>query len=215
MPHSVLRSVSTGRAAPAAWAGRLRRTAIDKRPAAGPVAVRTLGLDGDEQADLRNHGGPDQAVYAFAREDLDTWEERLGRPLRDGGFGENLTTAGADLAGVLIGERWRVGTAVLEATVPRTPCGTFQAWMAEQGWVRRFTDDARTGVYWRVLQEGAVTAGDRVEVLHRPDHGITVMAGFRARYDRDLATLRRITAIPGRSDKWREVEERVAAQVGR
>jgi MOSC domain-containing protein YiiM len=140
-------SVNVGRAVDAEWAGDLKRTAIDKRPVDGRVAVRETGLSGDEQADVANHGHPDQAVYAYAREDYDWWQQAMGRDLRDGQFGENLTTAGADLGKVLIGERWRVGTAVLEATAPRIPCVVFRNWLDEQGWVRRFTEAGRTGAY--------------------------------------------------------------------
>ncbi|TQN31058.1 MOSC domain-containing protein YiiM [Haloactinospora alba] len=210
-PPSVVRSVNVGRVAEAAWAGRLKRTAIDKTPVTGRVGVYEEGVAGDSQADLEHHGGRDQAVYAYPREGLDRWEERLGRRLGDGAFGENLTTAGLDVNAALIGERWRVGTVLLEATLPRTPCGVFQAWLAEAGWTKRFTEEGRTGVYLRVLEEGSLAAGDGVTVVHRPAHGITVMAAFRAYYERDLDLLRRVLRIPGRSPSW----ERTAAQLER
>ncbi|GAA1751341.1 MOSC domain-containing protein [Streptomonospora arabica] len=200
----IVASVNTGTAVSADWAGRLKRTAIDKRPVSGPVAVHTLGVADDQQADRDNHGGPDKAVYAYSREDLDLWQERLGRPLRDGVFGENLTTRGIDLGTALIGERWRVGTVLLEAALPRTPCGVFRSWMAETGWVKRFTAEGRTGVYLRVLAEGELAAGDGITVVHRPDHGIGVAAAFRARYERDPELLRRVLALPGRSAVWEE-----------
>src|SRR5690242_4063395 len=133
-------SVNVGRAVDAEWAGNLRRTAIDKRKIDGRVAVRENGLAGDERADVANHGHPDQAVYAYAREDYDWWEPRMGRDLRDGQFGENLTTSGADVTGAVLGERWRVGTAVLEVTAPRIPCVVFRNWLDERGWVKRFTE---------------------------------------------------------------------------
>ncbi|WP_433179164.1 MOSC domain-containing protein [Actinoallomurus sp. CA-150999] len=121
-------------------------TGIDKRPIDGPVTVTApgpkgtgaVGLAGDRVYDIRNHGGDDQAVYAYAREDLDRWAAELGRELPDGVFGENLTTSGADVNAALIGERWRVGDRlVLEVSCPRIPCGTFQGWMREQGWIKR------------------------------------------------------------------------------
>ncbi|QBI53305.1 MOSC domain-containing protein [Streptomonospora litoralis] len=205
-------SVNTGAAVDADWAGRLKRTAIDKRPAAGPVAVHTLGLAGDEQADREHHGGIDKAVYAYAREDLDLWQERLGRPLRDGVFGENLTTFGIDMDAVLIGERWSIGPVLLEAALPRTPCGVFRSWMEEAGWVKRFTAEGRTGVYLRVLAEGGIRAGDGLRVVHRPQHGITVAAAFRARYERDRDLLRRVLEIPGRSQVWEEYAPAAGAQ---
>ncbi|MFC4560856.1 MOSC domain-containing protein [Nocardiopsis mangrovi] len=206
---TIVQSVCTGRAGDAPWAPGPGRTAIDKRPVEGPVRAAALGLDGDEQANRADHGGPDQAVYVFAREDLDDWSQRLGRPLRDGAFGENLTTTGLDVNGALIGETWRIGTALFEVVLPRTPCAVFQTWLAEQGWIKRFTQEARTGVYLRVREEGDVRAGDPVEIVHRPGHGITVMAGFRAGLDRDIDLLRRVLALPGRSDKWAELAAKV------
>ncbi|APS19699.1 MULTISPECIES: MOSC domain-containing protein [Streptomyces] len=163
---------------------------IDKRPVEGPVEVRDpgpkgvggSGLAGDAVCDLRHHGGSDQAVYAFAREDLDAWERELGgRKLADGVFGENFTTLGLDVSGALIGERWRVGAdLVLEVTSGRIPCRTFAEHLGEKGWVRRFTQEGVTGAYLRVIEPGAVRAGDPVEIVHRPDHEITAALQFRA-----------------------------------
>lgn len=200
-------SVNVGRAADADWAGRLKRTAIDKRPVRRPVAVRRLGLAGDEQADLVNHGGPDKAVYVYAREDLDRWQARLGRELRDGMFGENLTTAGLDVAGALLGERWRIGTALVEVRGPRIPCGVFRNWMAERGWVKLFADEGRVGAYLRVVDEGELRTGDPVELVYRPSGGITTRQATRAWYgDDDL--LDRILATPDHADVWAEVAAR-------
>ena len=110
---------------------------------AGPVAVGLLGLDGDDCADKRHHGGPEQAVYVYAREDLDWWTEQLGRQLGDGIFGENVTTAGIDISAALIGETWRLGTAVVQVTSPRIPCVTFKSWLDEPHWVKRFAAAGR------------------------------------------------------------------------
>ncbi|MEU9921081.1 MOSC domain-containing protein [Streptomyces griseoluteus] len=164
-------------------------TGIDKRPVEGPVRVAApgpkgvggSGLAGDAVCELRHHGGDDQAVYAFAREDLDDWERELGRSLSNGFFGENLTTEGLDVSGALIGERWRIGAGVvLEVTSGRIPCRTFQGHMAEPGWVKRFTRKAVTGAYLRVIEPGEIRAGDVVEIVHRPDHGVTAATQFRA-----------------------------------
>ncbi|MFE3826246.1 MOSC domain-containing protein [Streptomyces sp. NPDC059092] len=164
-------------------------TGIDKRPVEGPVQVTdpgrkgegASGLSGDAVCDLRHHGGTDQAVYAFAREDLDFWERELGRPLPNGTFGENLTTSGLDITNARIGERWRIGSeVVLETTSGRIPCRTFQTWLGEKGWVRRFTRRAVTGAYLRVITPGEIRAGDPIEVVHRPDHEVTVGLAFRA-----------------------------------
>ncbi|MER6994613.1 MOSC domain-containing protein [Streptomyces sp. NPDC000410] len=165
-------------------------TGVDKRPvdgpvrvfAPGPTGVAGSGVEGDSVSDLRFHGGNDRAVTAFAREDLDDWERELGRPLANGGFGENLTTTGLDVNGALIGERWRVGSegVVLEVTGGRIPCRTFQGHVGVPGWVRRFTRAGAPGALLRVIEPGPVQAGDPVEIVHRPDHDITVALLFRA-----------------------------------
>ncbi|MCZ4120569.1 MOSC domain-containing protein [Streptomyces sp. H39-S7] len=179
------------------------RTGIDKRPVEGPVAVADpgpqgvagSGLAGDDIADRRFHGGDDQAVYAYAREDLDRWEGSLGRELRNGVFGENFTTVGVDINSALVGERWRVGEVVLEVTSPRIPCRTFAVWLGEKGWVRRFTQDARPGAYLRVVEPGEVRAGDGITVLSRPDHEVTVEFLFRALTTRAELLPRTMVAI--------------------
>ncbi|MFC8271775.1 MOSC domain-containing protein [Streptomyces sp. NPDC057271] len=165
-------------------------TGIDKRPVKGPVRVEApgprgvgaSGLAGDSVCDLRFHGGDDRAVSAFAREDMDVWERELGRPLADGSFGENLTTLGLDVNGALIGERWRVGPeVVLEVTGGRIPCRTFAGFIGEKGWVRRFMGStAGPGALLRVIEPGSFTVGDPLEVVHRPDHDITVSLLHRA-----------------------------------
>ena len=165
------------------------RTGIDKRPVDHPVLISdpgprgtgASGLAGDTVCDLRHHGGDDQAVYAYAREDLDGWAADLGRPLTNGMFGENLTTTGVDISGSLVGERWAVGNeVVLEISDPRIPCRTFAGWLGERGWVRRFTQRAVCGTYLRVITGGYVRAGDAITVLTRPDHDVTVQTAFRA-----------------------------------
>lgn len=179
-------SVNRGVIRKVEWGGRGRgtRTAILKAPVGGPVRIGPLGLDGDEQADPRHHGGPDRAVYAFAAEDLQRWSAELGGALSPGDFGENLTTAGIDPNAALVGERWRVGTALLEVTSVRTPCQKFQARLGAlglptAGWLKKFTADARPGPYFRVLEEGVVRAGDPILVEHRPDHDVTVSELFQ------------------------------------
>jgi MOSC domain-containing protein YiiM len=167
----------------------MKLTGIDKRPVQGPVMVKAprakgmgmVGLAGDRVYDVREHGGPDKAVYAYAREDMDFWAADLGLTLPSGVFGENLTTEGADANGALIGERWRIGAALaLEATGPRVPCGTFQGWLAQAGWIKRFALAGRPGAYFRVIEPGEVQAGDEIEIVHRPDHDVTVALVFRA-----------------------------------
>lgn len=177
-------SVNVGRPRDFAWAG-LGRTSIDKQAVRGPVHVDRLGLDGDQVTDTKHHGGVDQAVYAFAREELDWWEAELGQPVRDGQFGENLTTRGIDVDGAEVGERWRVGSATLEVAMVRIPCNDFKNWQRvngfeDRGWVKRFAMHGRPGAYLRVVHEGAVQAGDDLSIVHQPGHGVTVATMFRA-----------------------------------
>lgn len=141
------------------------------------------GLVGDTIGNHKVHGGDDQAVYAYAREDLDIWESRIGRSLTNGMFGENLTTADVEVTHAVIGERWRVGAGglVLEVSAPRIPCRTFQAFLDLNRWVKTFTAAAMPGAYLRVLSAGTVRAGDEIAVDYRPDHDVTVELAFRAR----------------------------------
>ena len=181
-------SVNVGRPRANPWKP-VALTGIDKRPASEPVMVTApgpkgtgaVGLAGDRVYDVKHHGGTDQAVYAYAREDLDRWADELGRDLPNGVFGENLTTEGIAVNDALIGERWRIGRdLVLEVSCPRIPCGTFQGWLDRGGWIKRFTQAALPGAYFRVIAPGPVSAGDPVRIEHRPGHEVTVAVTFRA-----------------------------------
>ncbi|GAA4980421.1 MOSC domain-containing protein [Kineococcus glutinatus] len=184
---STILTVNVGR--PREIDAKTGTTGIHKLPVDGPVHVSApgpkgtggSGLAGDAICDRENHGGDDQAVYAYAREDLDTWEGLLGRELAPGTFGENLTTSGLDVDGAVIGERWRFPSGLeLQVSCPRIPCRTFAVRMGEPRWVKRFTEHAVSGAYLRVLVPGEVRAGDAVEVLDRPAHGVTVSTSFKA-----------------------------------
>ncbi|MFI7575311.1 MOSC domain-containing protein [Micromonospora sp. NPDC049497] len=193
-------------------AKRVGITGINKQPVDGPVTVRApgpkttglhSGLVGDQIFDVEHHGGDDQAVYAYAREDYDWWEAHLDRVLPGGVFGENLTTAGVDVNGAVIGETWLVGdNLVLQPTFGRIPCATFQAKMAESQWVKRFTRENRPGAYLRVVEPGTVQAGDSVTVVHRPAHGVTIAAAFRA-YLTEPELLPALAEIEGLPDDLR------------
>ncbi len=183
--------------------GPLDSTAIDKRPVEGRVAVSVpadagVGLAGDQIYDRKDHGGPDQAIYAYAGEDRAWWAAELGREIDAGAFGENFATEGLDVTGAVIGERWQVGTdgVLLEVTAPRIPCRTFQGWMGEPHWVRRFTEHGAPGAYLRVVAEGTVGAGDPIEVVHRPEHGMTIGDVFVIRRAPEDG-LRRMLEMPG------------------
>lgn len=172
-------SVNVGRPVEVDYAGSVGRTSIDKRPVAGPVDVLPLGLAGDTVSDTKHHGGRDQAVYAYAAEDLAFWSGELGREVPPGHFGENLTTEGIDLNLAVVGTRLRIGTALLEVSSTRTPCNTFKGRQAATGydataWVKRFSQALRPGAYLRVLEPGAIQAGDEMTPLDVPGHGITV-----------------------------------------
>ncbi len=195
-------------------------SAIDKRPVdSAPVrdpgpkrGGLGSGMLGDDVASRRHHGGSRQAVYAVAREELDWWGAQLGRELRDGMFGENLTTSGLDVDGAVVGERWRVGEVLLEVTGPRIPCATFAGWMGERGWVRRFTERGRTGAYLAVIEPGTVTRGDVVEVQARPGHGLTVPRVFRG-FMGDVDAAREVLASRVlHPDEHAELEARLASR---
>jgi MOSC domain-containing protein YiiM len=195
-------SVNGGRAEPTEHS-TIGVTGIDKRPVKHAVDVRApgskrdglgSGLVGDMICDRRHHGGDDQAVYAYAREDLDTWAAGLGRPLGNGCFGENLTTAQLDLTAAFIGERWRVGDAlVLEVACPRIPCRTFAGWLGEHGWIKTFTRAVRPGAYLRVIEPGPVQLGASIVVVRRPAHDVTIGLVFRA-LTREPLLLERVLA---------------------
>jgi MOSC domain-containing protein YiiM len=184
-------------------------TGIDKLPTDDVVAVRPpgpmhggvgSGLMSDVIGNHQVHGGDDQAVYAYAREDLDDWQAQLGRPLANGNFGENFTTSGVDVTDARIGERWHVGSdgLVLEVTSPRIPCRTFAAFLELSGWIKTFTEAAIPGAYLRVVTPGTVRAGDQVVVSDRPEHDVTVGRVFRAitRQPELLPSLLGIDALP-------------------
>lgn len=167
-------SVNVGRPLVVNTAGRPVRTAIWKSPVEGSVAVRGANLDGDDQADRSVHGGPDKAVYAYAIEEVRLWESELGRPLGPAAFGENLTTAGVDVSGALVGERWRVGSTLLEVAQPRLPCYNLGLRMDDPRFPQRFAQASRPGAYLRIVTEGELRAGDTIEVVDRPDHGVSM-----------------------------------------
>ncbi len=177
-------------------------SAIWKSPVTGRVAARGVNLEGDDQADRGAHGGPDKAVYAYAIEDGRWWEKELGRPLEYGEFGENLTTDGIDVNGALVGERWEVGSTVLEVSEPRVPCWRLGVRMEDKLFPRRFTEAGRPGTYLRIVVEGELGAGDEIRVIERPDHDLTIGDIFRIyTVARDEAD--RLLSVPQLSEAWR------------
>jgi len=170
--------------------GSVGVTAIDKRAASGPIRIGPYGVRGDIQADRKSHGGLGAAVYVYSDADAAWWGEQLDHELAPGWFGENLRVSGIDVSGARIGERWRVGTGEdaveLEVTGPRRPCQTFARWAAstlgegmDRGWVKRFQQAERPGAYLQVVKTGAVSAGDPIEIVSRPDDALTIAEVFR------------------------------------
>jgi len=193
----------------------LPQTAIEKHPVDGPVRITALGVEGNACGDTVHHGDELMRVYAYSVEDYRWWEEELGAPLRPAHFAEQLTTEGADLNAAVVGETWRVGSALLQISHVRTPCLTFKGWMGHTGhdataWVRRFALAGRPGPYFRVLEEGTVSAGDTIDVLDRPDHGVTVGTLFRGLM-LDPALLAPLVDVEGLKD-WVHDRARLAAE---
>lgn len=186
-------------------------SAIAKRPAAGPVLhLDDLNLEGDRQADLRVHGGPDKAVYAYPSEHLPAWSAELGQVLGPGAFGENLTTAGAVEADVAIGDVWAWGDALLQVAQPRWPCFKLALHRRTGDMQARFRRSDRTGWYLRVLRAGDVPVAGPIRVAERDGAGVSVLDAHRATFPGvppEAAT--RVVSVPALADEWRHIVERV------
>jgi MOSC domain-containing protein YiiM len=194
-------SVNVGVPREIEWHGKRALTAIWKAPVEGLVLLGDENLAGDEQADRSVHGGIDKAVYAYAREDAEWWEGETGRPIDLGGFGENLTLRGIDVSGALIGERWSVGSALLEVAQPRIPCWKLGARMGDREFPRRFLAGDRPGAYLRVIERGSLAAGNEVAVVHRPTHIVTV-ARVAAIYHRERERAHELLEVPELDSGW-------------
>jgi MOSC domain-containing protein YiiM len=202
-----LLSVNVGGIRQFDYHGRPAASAIWKSPVASRVAARGVNLEGDDQADREAHGGPDKAVYAYAIEDTRWWEEELGRSLEHGEFGENLTTEGIDVTNALVGERWEIGSTVLEVSEPRVPCWRLAVRMEDNGFPRQFTKAGRPGTYLRIAVEGTLGSGDEIRVVERPDHDLTIGDIFRI-FTRDREEAERLLTAPQLSSSWRQWAER-------
>ena len=200
-------SVNVGLPREVEWRGRTVNTGIFKSPVEGRVAVRTLNLEGDRQADLSVHGGPDKAVYGYPVEHYGSWGDELpGVALPPGSFGENLTTEGLLESELRIGDRFRVGSAVLRVTQPRMPCFKLAVKFRRDDMVKRFLASGRSGFYFAVDEEGEVAAGDAIEPLERATHEVTVSEVTRlyARDRNDLDALRRAVEVETLPQNWRD-----------
>ena len=184
--------------------GHVVRTAIWKHPVEGRVPLRGVNLRGDDQADRSVHGGPDKAVYAYAAEDTEAWETDLGRALGPGTFGENLTVRGLEVSEAVIGERWEVGSALVEVAQPRLPCFKLGIKMGDPRFLKRFAQAGRPGAYLRIVREGDIGAGDRIEVVSRPEHGVTsALVACAIQLEPELlATALRAPELPDDLREW-------------
>jgi len=210
-----IEAVSVGVPRPVELDGHTVWTAIWKRPVEGRVALRGVNLRGDDQADRTVHGGPDKAVYAYAAEDTEWWEAQLGRPLGPAAFGENLTTRGLPVSEAVIGERWAVGSTLLEVAQPRLPCFKLGLRMGDPRFLKRFAGAGRPGAYLRVIREGDLGAGDAIEVISRPAHGVTSALVSRALLgERELlSAAQQATELPVELREWMQSRaERRAAR---
>lgn len=193
-----LLSVNVGQARTHSTGRGVEITGIYKAPMPGQVGILRLGVVGDFIGDAKNHGGPDQAVFIYCEPDYAWWSRQLGRPLEPGTFGENLTVGGLESAHLTIGDRLEMGTVVLEATAPRTPCMTLARRMGDPMFVKRYRRAERPGVYCRVIQEGVVRAGDLVRVVRYGGTAVGIIDVFREHYalERDAQTLQRFLDAP-------------------
>jgi MOSC domain-containing protein YiiM len=196
-------SVNVGAIREVLWRGEIVTTAIWKHPVDGRIAIRGVNLHGDDQADRQVHGGPDKAVYAYAREDYDAWRDDHGVMTTPGQFGENLTVEGIDLRQAIVGEHWEVGSAILEVAQPRLPCFKLGIRMNDLRFPKRFQNEGRMGAYFRIVREGDVGAGDAIRIAARPEHGVTLADMVAAMDDAGRAdVLARVPRLPA---FWRRV----------
>ena len=205
-PHARVISVNVGEIRAVEWRGEIVHTGIWKHPVPGRVALRGVNFAGDDQADRTVHGGPDKAVYAYAREDYDFWRDSTTLETPPGFFGENLTVEGLDLNDAIVGERWHVGSTLLEVAQPRMPCYKLGVRMNDPYFPKKFLAAGRPGAYLRVIEEGDVGAGDPVQLTVRPAHGITLRFMVEALEDDVKAAALR--ALPRLPEFWRRVASR-------
>ena len=194
------------------WAGSVGKTGIDRRPKLGRVSLENDAVEGDQVLDTKNHGGKDQAVYAYAREDADWWEKEIGLEINNGRFGENLTTQDIDVTNAIVGEKWALGTCILQVTMPRIPCKVFQGFWQRPNLIKEFTQAQRPGAYLKIIQEGYVSAGDDIRVFDIPQHGITIKDLFMAKSG-ERTKIKDINQIPGLALKFKEWSEKIAAGI--
>lgn len=203
MSNGTIVSINVGMPRTVEWRGRTIVTSIFKAPVPGRVRLEGVNVVGDDQADREVHGGPDMSVYAYAAEDYAWWEDELHTALAPGHFGDNLTTRGVDVTGALVGERWRVGSALLEVASPRFPCYKLGMRMDDPGFVKRFAAARRPGAYFRIVEQGECGVGDDITVEFRPRRSIT-MAQFADIYFSGGSRAGELLSVARLPQSWRD-----------
>jgi len=192
------------------WTGSEGRTGIDKRSVTGAIEFKNDGVVGDRIIDTNAHGGYDQAVYAYAREDAQWWEREINEEIPAGRFGENLTTEGIDVNAAIIGEQWKIGSVILEVSQPRIPCRVFAGFWKRATLIKDFTQAGRPGTYLRIIQEGTAQAGDLIEVIFKPDHTISISDLFAAKSG-ERSKINEIKDVTYLSTEFKEWSQKIAA----
>lgn len=194
-------SINVGTPREFEYKGRTAISAIWKLPVVGRVAAKGVNLEGDDQADREAHGGFDKAIYAYAAEDLQWWEQEIDQNIEHGQFGENLTTQGIDVNNALVGEHWQIGSTVLEVSEPRIPCWRFGVRMNDKTFPKKFTQALRPGSYLRIIEEGDVGTDDEIKIIEKPKHDLTIKDVFRI-FTKDRQEAGRILEAEHVSDAW-------------
>lgn len=192
------------------WTGSEGRTGIDKRSVSGAIEFKNNGVVGDRVIDTNVHGGYEQAVYAYAREDAQWWEKEIKEEIPAGRFGENLTTEGIDVNAALVGEQWKIGSVILEVSQPRIPCRVFAGFWKRATLIKDFTQAGRPGTYLRIIQEGTAQAGDAIEVIFKPDHTISISDLFAAKSG-ERSKINQIKDVTYLSTEFKEWTQKIAA----
>ena len=192
------------------WTGSEGRTGIDKRSVSGPIEFKNDGVAGDRIIDTNAHGGYDQSVYAYAREDAQWWESEINEVIPAGRFGENLTTEGIDVNAALVGEKWKIGSVILEVSQPRIPCRVFAGFWKRATLIKDFTQAGRPGAYLRIIQEGTAQAGDAIEVIYKPEHSVRISDLFAAKSG-ERSKINEIKVVPQLSVEFKEWSEKIAS----
>ncbi|NIN38847.1 MAG: MOSC domain-containing protein [Gammaproteobacteria bacterium] len=206
-------SVNVGREESIEHGKRTFRTGIRKRPADGAVYIGSDSVAGDTISDKEHHGGADQVVYAYSADDYEWWSEQLGRELAPGTFGDNLTIEGLP-TDMNVGDRLLIGDVLLEATAPRIPCSTLAAQMQDSGFGMAFRKAERPGIYFRVLNEGDISAGEAVTFIENPTPVVSILQLYRLAYDLrpDPAALESYLEAPLAERLRASIEEKLSSQ---